>query len=88
MSIRVDKEAEVDERTETHVEHAIGLVEDEEGGAQQVGGLDLDHVDHAAGRGHDDLGALLQVLALLPFGAAAVAAHHVQAVGPAKLARL
>ena len=50
---------------ETHIEHAIGLVEDEEGGAREVYAAHVQVADQAAGRGNNDVGAHLQS-ALLP----------------------
>jgi hypothetical protein len=48
---------------ETHVEHAVGLVEDDVGDAAQVRHLarvGRQHVDHTARRAHDDFRACAQ----------------------------
>ena len=44
---------------EAHIEHAIGLVEDEEGGAREVYAAHVQVADQAAGRGDNDVGAHL-----------------------------
>ena len=45
---------------EAHVEHLVGLVEDEDGDAVQAEGLARQVIDGAAGRGDDDVRAALQ----------------------------
>ena len=50
---------------EAHVEHTVGLVKDEEGGAREIHTAHVQVADQAAGRGDNDVGAHLQS-ALLP----------------------
>ncbi|GIX64294.1 serine beta-lactamase mitochondrial, putative [Babesia caballi] len=52
-------------RLETHVEHAIGLVQDQVGDAPQVGDVGLEEVDEAAGAGEQNLDATPQFIHLL-----------------------
>lgn len=61
-----------DLRLETHVEHAVGLVENEVSDAAEVRLLRLEHVDETAGRGDDDLHAALEVADLRALRCAAV----------------
>jgi len=71
---------------EAHVQHAVGLVEDEHLDLVEQDVLVLDEVDEAAGRGHQDVDALAQRLALGVEAHAAVdgldaAAHHLRERG-------
>ena len=45
---------------EAHIEHAVGLVKDEEGGAREVHTAHVQVADQAAGRGDNDVGTHLQ----------------------------
>ncbi|KAH9408414.1 hypothetical protein TYRP_012087 [Tyrophagus putrescentiae] len=70
-------------RLKAHVEHAVGLIEDDVGAAAEVGHsarVGRQHVDHAARRADDNLRARLQVANLLGDGSAAVDGHHAQSV--------
>ena len=57
---------------EAHVEHAVGLVEDEVGDALEVGVADLEVVDEATRRSNYDLHAAPQVVHLAGLGDATV----------------
>ena len=54
-----------DLRLEAHVEHAVGLVENEPADVREGHLAALDHVDQAAGGGHDEVGAPLNVAQLV-----------------------
>ena len=70
---------------EAHVEHPVGLVEDEDLDLAEVGGALADEVEQAAGRGDEDLDAGAQLLDLRIERDAAVhdgrLERHVPAVG-------
>src|SRR5215211_5676770 len=56
--LRAGADDPVDGRAEAHVEHAVGLVEDEELEVVEANGAAGHQVLEAAGRGHQDVGAL------------------------------
>ena len=60
---RQDVEDLADVADEAHVEHAIGLVEDEDLDRREVDGALAEVVEQAAGRGDDDIGAAAEGLA-------------------------
>ena len=61
-----------DLRLEAHVEHAVGLVEDEPAAVLQRDARTLHEVDEAAGRGDEQLAAALEVAELVADVGAAV----------------
>ena len=61
---------------ESHVEHFVGLVEDEDAHARQVERASLDQIDEATRRADDDLDTRGECLDLRLVGAAAVDAEH------------
>mmetsp|Transcript_20018 Transcript_20018/g.32463 ORF Transcript_20018/g.32463 Transcript_20018/m.32463 type:complete len:392 (+) Transcript_20018:479-1654(+) len=79
---------------ETHVEHAVGLVQNEHlARTQSADGVaalvvHVQHVHHASGRGDDEFYAALQLAGLRPLGRAAVHRHGSAAHGLAELGRL
>jgi hypothetical protein len=80
---------EADVLDEAEVEHAVGLVEHAHlAGVQETTLVLLDVVDQAAGRGDDDVGALLQDLALLVVVDAAVDQGELEAQVAAELDRV
>ena len=70
----------VDGVRETHVEHLVGLVEDDAADLLQVDEAAVLQVEQTAGRGHDDVDALLQRTDLRLDGSAAVDGLHVDAL--------
>ena len=69
----------LDVRNEAHVEHAIGLVDDEDldAGQQQLAALEM--VEQAAGRGDQHVDAARDLGVLVAEGNAADEQRHVQA---------
>jgi hypothetical protein len=57
---------------ETHVQHAVGLIEDKIRDPAQVGLLRLKHVDQSSGRGDHNLHSTLQVADLGALGGTAI----------------
>ena len=77
----------VDGRAEAHVEHPVGLVEDEDLDVGERDRAAREQVLEAAGRGHDEVGGA-GVLDLLVEADAAVDGGDVQAAGGGQRARL
>jgi hypothetical protein len=75
-------------RLEAHVEHAVGLVENEELDARQRDAAALNHVDEAAGRGDNHVGAAVELAHLKAGVGAAVDDDGAQRRAVAELARL
>lgn len=73
---------------ETHVKHAVGLVEYQVGNATKVGLAHLEHVDQATGSGNADLDTSGEVADLLALGDTTVNAGVPDARGLAELADL
>src|SRR4051812_21973623 len=77
----------IDDRAEAHVEHAVGLVEDEDAYLRKVDGAAGDEVLEAAGGGHDDV-RLAGELRLALQACASVDGDDVQSAGMRDVADL
>ena len=77
-----------DLRLEPHVQHAVGLIEDEELDHRQRDAASLEEVDQAAGSGHEDVAPPLDLPQLIADVLAAVHHHRLEPGAVHKLARL